>query len=183
MPNYRRSYILGGTFFFTLVTYQRKKIITSNQAIELLDLAISRVRTYHPFSIDAFCILPDHIHFIWTMNENDFDYSMRIGQLKRYFSRMYSDHFEVNSNLCDSRIKRGETAIWQRRFWEHTIRDNDDLSRHIEYIHFNPVKHGLVESAKDWPYSSFLQYVKNGFHDMGWGNNTSLKLEGTTFGE
>lgn len=183
MPNYRRSYILGGTFFFTLVTYQRKKIFTSNQSIELLDLAISRVRTYHPFSIDAFCILPDHIHFIWTMNESDFDYSMRIGQLKRYFSRMYSDHFEVNSNLCDSQIKRGETAIWQRRFWEHTIRDNDDLSRHIEYIHFNPVKHGLVESAKDWPHSSFLQYVNNGFYNTGWGNNTSLILEGTMFGE
>ena len=183
MPDYRRIYIPGGTFFFTLVTYKRRKIFASNQAIDLLDLAISKVMAYHPFSIDAFCILPDHIHFIWTMNENDCDYSLRIGQFKRYFSRMYWDKFAVYSDVSDSRIKRGETAIWQRRFWEHTIRDHGDLSRHIEYIHYNPVKHGLVESARDWIQSSFRQYVKDGFYDIDWADNTNLKLEGTAFGE
>ena len=108
---------------------------------------------------------------------------MRISQLKRNFSRMYIDNFEENSDLSDSRIKRGETAIWQRRFWEHTIRDHDDLSRHTEYIHYNPVKHGLVESVRDWLYSSFLQYVKDGFYNIDWSDNTNLKLEGTGFGE
>ena len=183
MPDYRRLYIPGGTFFFTLVTYQRRKLFTSPQAFELLDLAISKVKTYHPFTIDAFCILPDHVHFLWTMNENDSDYSLRIGQLKRYFTRMYLDNFELNSNINDSRKKRCETAIWQRRFWEHTIRDNDDLSRHIEYIHFNPVKHGLVYAPRDWQNSSFLEYVKNGFYDADWADSTNMKFDGVSFGE
>ena len=183
MPDYRRSYIPGGTYFFTLVTYQRRNILSSPLSIEWLDIAISKVMAYHPFSIDAYCILPNHIHYVWTLHEKDCDYSTRIGLLKRYFTKLYSENFNAKEDLPESRIKRGELTIWQRRFWEHTILDVDDLSRHIDYIHYNPVKHGLIESARDWPYSSFLSYVENGVYDVEWGANNLSNLEETDFGE
>ena len=183
MPDYRRVKIKGGTYFFTLVTNQRYQIFHNNNAIGLFLDAQQHVRNLHPFTIIAFCILPDHIHFLWEMPLYDADYSLRIGEIKKRFSKCYiakyGNPFPINTN----QQKRGESGIWQRRFWEHTIRDEGDLNRHIDYIHYNPVKHGLVKQVKTWPNSSFFDYVNLGLYDEDWGQYDSQNIDTCHFGE
>ncbi len=169
MPEYRRLFIEGGTYFFTVVTYHRLPILTSSQARALLRAAWQNVRQRFPFSIDAVCLLPDHIHAIWTLPEEDADYSKRWGEIKRLFTRGYLDQIGPGETRNQSRRRRGEAAIWQRRFWEHAIWDEADLNRHRDYIHYNPVKHGLVRRVVEWPWSSFHKYVKMGYYENGWG--------------
>ena len=183
MPEYRRVKLKGSTYFFTLVTYQRQRIFSSPEPISLLTDSINRIKTYHPFIIEAYCILPDHIHFIWTLPEDDNNYSMRISQIKRRFTNEYSKRFEISIEKNESRQKRKESTIWQRRFWEHWIRDENDLNRHIDYIHYNPVKHGLVNSVKEWKHSSFFDFVEMGYYDPDWGENYENDQEKYRFGE
>jgi putative transposase len=117
-------------------------------------------------------LLPDHLHCIWRLPENDTDYSMRCGLIKREFTKRARDVVEKmvgKAHRTPSRIKHGEGTMWQRRFWEHQIRDQEDFNAHVEYIHYNPVKHGLVKAPKDWEYSSFSRYVKEGIYDREWG--------------
>jgi putative transposase len=125
--------------------------------------------------VDAFVLLPDHLHCIWTLPENDADFSMRWRQVKSYFSRKYHDEF--TGSQSDARLNTGKQAIWQHRFWEHQIRDEKDFVNHVEYIHFNPVKHGLVSSPKCWPHSTFHRFVKQGIYPGDWGADTAIDFD------
>lgn len=171
MPEYRRSRIGGGTFFFTVVTFARQPIFTSEPARRILHHAWKDVMDRFPYILDAVCLLPDHIHCIWTLPEEDSNYSVRWKEIKRLFTKDFLAEIGTGEHRNKSRQKRNEAAIWQRRFWEHTIRDDLDLERHIEYIHFNPVKHGLVQRVRDWPWSSFKRFVRMGYYSIDWGDN------------
>ena len=183
MPEYRRSLVPGGTFFFTVVTYRRRPILVSEESRAILHAAWNNVCERYPFQTDAICLLPDHIHCIWTLPERDNQYSLRWGEIKRIFSEAYNRPIGAKAKVNESRQKRGETAIWQRRFWEHTIRDLDDYQHHLDYIHYNPVKHGLVNNVIDWEWSSFHRYVRLGQCEKEWGSNMGEKTWDIKFGE
>ncbi|MBI2413958.1 MAG: transposase [Deltaproteobacteria bacterium] len=172
---YRRSKAKGASFFFTVVTHGRKKTLCRKENVLLIKEAFKRVIAERPFTIDAFVLLPDHIHCIWTLPENDNDFSTRWRLFKSFFTKGCRDEFK--SAQTDSMLKKGEQAIWQRRFWEHTIRDEDDFIRHADYIHYNPVKHGLAESPKDWPHTSFHRYVDMGVYDREWGSGREMAFD------
>ena len=163
MPNYHRVRISGGMVFFTLITFNRMPIFSSPVARELLRSAWMEVQDRHPFSMVAICLLPDHLHCIWSLPEGDANYSMRWKEIKRRFTSNYLLKIGPGGTRSASRIKRREVAIWQRRFWEHNIRDEVDLIKHIEYILNNPVKHGLAADPADWPWSSYHQYALTSF--------------------
>ena len=183
MPEYRRIYQPGGTFFFTLVTYQWQEIFISPEIRALFIECVQYVQQYHPFTTEEYCILPDHIHMLWRLPEDVYDYSMRIGQIKRRFSQQTTAKFGKPNSIGESRKKRRELTIWQRRFWEHLIRGEDDLNRHIDYIHYNPVKHGWVKKVRDWESSSFHDYVRNGYYDPDWGDVYDIDEKRYNFGE
>ena len=164
MPNYRRVYLEGGCYFFTKVLANRNNRFLTDY-IENLRQAFREVMRVHPFKIDAAVVLPNHLHCILTLPTGDDNYSMRWRQIKSAFSRQLPAT-EVRSL---SRKKKGERGIWQRRFWEHVIRDERDYRQHVDYIHYNPVKHGYVKQVKDWKYSSFHQTVKWGIYSENWG--------------
>lgn len=163
---YRRSQIGGGTYFFTVVTYNRLKLFNSPSRIALLQDSFRQVKERHPFTIDAIIILPDHLHCMLTLPQGDARYPLRMRMIKSHFSRKYPEGLPESSS---SRIAKGEKAVWQRRYWEHLIRDEEDYARHVEYIHYNPVKHSLVKSPRDWQWSSFHDYVEKGVYDINWG--------------
>jgi putative transposase len=160
---YRRSNLPGGTYFFTVNLAERKRRLLIEQ-IEILRRVASEVKKRHPFLIDGFVILPDHLHAMWTMPPGDADYPLRWMLIKAGFSR----RLKINERRSASRIDKGERGIWQRRYWEHTIRDMDDYRRHLDYIHYNPVKHGYVSRAADWPNSSIHRYIETGMIDCDW---------------
>ena len=141
---YRRSQIPGATFFFTLVTYERKKMLCLGENPGLLRQAFEAVKNKHPFVVDAIVLLPDHLHCLWTLPPGDNEYSKRWMLIKSNFTRTCLDPFE--SRPRESRVAKREQYVWQRRFWEHQIRDDADFKQHVEYIHYNPVKHGLTSS-------------------------------------
>ena len=171
MPNYRRVRIYGGTYFFTLTTFKRREIFLKSDARTIFLEAIKHVMEFHPFSNEAYCILPDHIHLLWRMPEDDADYSLRISEIKKRFSMSFQAKYPYIVIRDESQLKRKESGVWQRRFWEHYIRDENDLRNHIDYIHYNPVKHGLVRQVKDWPSSSFFDYVRLGHYEVDWGDS------------
>jgi putative transposase len=152
MPDYRRSRIPGATYFFTLVTFERRPLFLQPEARNILHAAREKVGEKHPFSVDAVCLLPEHLHCAWTLPGDDTDYSLRWREIKRLFSHEYLRRIGEDGIRNESRQKRKEAALWQRRFWEHTLRGEQDFNRHVDYIHFNPVKHGLVKRAADWPW-------------------------------
>jgi putative transposase len=156
MPDYRRVLVPGATYFFTVNLQDRKRGLLVSH-IDLLREAVRDVRAKRPFEIVAWSVMPDHMHAIWTLPETDSDYAARWLAIKAIFSRRLPLNDTEQRN--DSRIKRGERGIWQRRFWEHMIRDDRDLDEHIRYVHFNPVKHGYVEVETDWPHSSIHRYI------------------------
>ena len=164
---YRRARIKGGTYFFTVVAHNRRKILTIPENVDLLRSIFQSVMDKHPFCMDAIVLLPDHLHCLWTLPNDDHDFSTRWNLIKGAFSRQCSCHFKGKAS--GSRQTKREAAVWQRRFWEHAIRDENDFDRHVEYIHYNPVKHNLVDSPNKWPYSSFHTYVRNGLYDADWG--------------
>ncbi len=166
---YRRVYLRGGTYFFTLVTYNRRSIFSNQNTVGLLNDAIQHTAERLPFEIVANVILPDHLHMIWTLPPESSDFSTRWRLIKSHFTRAWCRDGSLSKSAA--RNKKGERDVWQRRFWEHMIRDENDLSRHIEYIHYNPVKHGLVNSVRDYKYSSFMEYVKDGLYPPNWGEN------------
>jgi putative transposase len=136
-----------------------------------------------PFTIDAVCLLPDHIHCIWVLPEEDTNYAIRWKEIKRLFTQGYLKHVGSGEARNASRLRRGEAAIWQRRFWEHTIREESDLNRYPDYIHYNPVKHGLVPSVSAWPWSSFHLYIRMGWYDKEWGQGVEAGLNPMRCGE
>jgi putative transposase len=164
---YRRAKTPGGTFFFTVVTYRRRKFLCVPENIILLRQAFREVMSEHPFKIDAAVVLPDHLHCLWTLPHQDEDFSTRWRLIKSHFTRHCEKMYQ--GVVSASRQHKQERAVWQRRFWEHQIRDETDFIHHVEYIHYNPVKHGLVNAPIEWEYSSFHKYVKRGQYPADWG--------------
>ncbi len=156
MPNYRRLWIPGGTWFFTANLLERRGNDLLVREIDLLRRCIARERARRPFTTLAWVVLPEHMHWIWRLPEGDPDFATRWRRIKTDFSLGIAK----NERRCSVRHKRRERGIWQRRYWEHAIRDETDLHRHVDYVHFNPVKHGLVDQAEDWPHSSCRRYLE-----------------------
>lgn len=168
MPNYRRAFVPGGTFFFTLVTYRRARFLCDDLAREILHKSIIACRRRHPFDIDAMVLLPDHLHALWTLPEGDGDFSTRFGLLKKTFTEQWLAAGGWEGTISPSRKSNRRRGVWQRRFWEHTIRDRDDLNLHLHYIHYNPVKHGLASCPHAWPYSTFERLVATNVYPSDW---------------
>ena len=152
MSRYRRSLATGGTFFFTVNLADRKSRLLAEE-IDRLRRAFELARTRYPFAMIAYCVLPDHLHTVWRLPLDDADFGLRWGVIKRAFSI----GLPAAAARSASKLAKREKGLWQRRFWEHQIRDDLDLQRHVDYVHFNPVKHGHVKRAADWPYSSFTR--------------------------
>ncbi len=169
---YRRYFQPGGTYFFTVVTYSRRKIFIQEKAFDLFNESICYVQGRKPFNINAFCVCPDHIHMIWTLPENDADYPTRWRLIKSYFSHHCKEGESLE--ISKSGVKKYGKQVWQHRYWEHFIRNEEDYSRHVEYIHFNPVKHGLASSPSLWKYSSFQDYVSQGLYPVEWGTKEEM---------
>jgi putative transposase len=165
--HYRRVYIEGGSYFFTVITEKRRKIFADDDNVKRLRAAFKTVMEKRPFIIDAAVVLPDHLHFIWTLPEHDSDYSTRWRLIKTAFTKQYPDPFTVENT---NRKNKKQQEIWQHRGWEHCLRDERDFQQHIDYIHYNPVKHGLVKRASDWQYSSIHRYIKLNILDRNWGD-------------
>ena len=176
MPNYRRAKIEGGTFFFTLTLADRSSDLLVRE-INRFRRIYGQVQERRPFESVAMCVLPDHLHAIWSLPLGDSDFATRWNLIKSGFTRGLPAALR-----SPSKIAKREKGIWQRRYWEHVIRDDADLARHVDYIHFNPVKHGLVSRVCDWPHSSFHRYVKRDDLPADWGGDIS-ELPGSIFGE
>ena len=176
MSWYRRWREAGGVYFFTVVTYARRPILVSEPARPLLRYALEETRTGRPFEILAMVLLPDHLHTLWQLPPSDDDYSTRWRLVKSRFTRGILDAGYQEPPRNRSRQARQEHAIWQRRSWEHLIRDEDDWKQHLDYIHYNPVKHGLVNAPRDWRYSTFSKYVRLGEYGEDWGNQEPTNL-------
>jgi putative transposase len=169
MPDYRRARVPGGTFFFTIVTFNRRPIFADPANVMRLREAIRAVRQERPFEIDAAVVLHDHMHHIWTLPADDSDYSWRIGRMKALFTKSLNAEGVVGSaHPTTSRHKHREACVWQRRFWEHVIRDERDYEHHVDYLHFNPVKHGLAPCPHGWDYSSFDLWCRRGVYEKSW---------------
>jgi putative transposase len=163
MTSYRRNFVAGGSYFFTVNLAERRlRLLTGH--IDLLRAAFRDARRRHPFTIDAIAVLPDHLHTIWTLPAGADDFAIRWQLIKAGFSRGLPQREPVSA----SRLRKRERGIWQRRYWEHTLHDEDDFARHVDYIHFNPVKHGHVERVADWPFSSFHRMVRLGVYPGDW---------------
>jgi putative transposase len=164
MRTYKRLQIAGGSYYFTVTLAERQDNDTLIRHIARLREAFRQTRNDHPFNIDAIVILPEHLHCIWQLPDGDKDYPTRWRLIKSRFSM----GIPAEETISASRQCKNERGIWQRRYWEHGIRDERDYQNHVDYIHYNPVKHGYVQSAKDWPYSSFHQWAKRGMYPENW---------------
>ncbi|MFT4929631.1 MAG: putative transposase [Phenylobacterium sp.] len=163
MTQYKRHFVNGGCYFFTVNLHDRStSLLTDN--IKLLRKAFAGVKAKHPFTIDAAVIMPEHLHCILTLPPDDQNFSLRWRQIKADFSRQLA----CNEERSISRLSKNERGIWQRRFWEHWIRDQNDFNNHVNYIHYNPVKHHYCSHPSDWPYSSFHRFVKFGHYEQRW---------------
>ena len=197
VPNYRRANVLGGTYFFTVVTYRRQRFLCDDDVRIALRAGIEKTRQCLPFDIDAWVLLPDHLHStagmqevgqrmeqlpsIWTLPPGDADFGKRWGLIKRHVSKHCGD-IKRDNWMNDSKRKRNESTLWQRRFWEHQIRDERGYKHHVDYVHFNPVKHGIVDRVADWPHSTFHRFVNDGVYAMDWAGDLETNTA-TGFGE
>ena len=163
MPDYRRNRVPGGTYFFTANLLDRRSGLLVTH-IDALRSAVRGVRERAAFHIDGWVVLPDHMHCIWTLPPGDADYSGRWRALKKAFTKA----LPATEPRSAVRVSRNERGIWQRRFWEHTIRDGRDYVAHMDYVHFNPVKHGLAAHPGEWPFSSFRRCVAAGLYPASW---------------
>ena len=167
MPNYRRNYH-GEVFFFTLVTCGRADLFGSAWARGMLGQAMRRTCQERPWKTVGLVLLPDHLHLLWELPPEDRDYSRRIASVKRRFTRAYIAGGGAEGDPPPGQRRKRHRGVWQKRFWEHTIRDARDLRMHLDYIHLNPVKHGLAARPADWPFSSFPRYVRMGWYEPDW---------------
>ncbi len=163
MRCYKRTFVPGATYFFTLNLYNRKNDLLIEH-IDALRLAFKKVKSAYPFSINAAVIMPDHCHMIITLAENDTRYPQRLSMIKAAFSKQMTR----DEAISKSRQRKRERGIWQRRYWEHMIRDEVDYENHLNYIHYNPVKHGYVKKPSDWRYSSIHRFIKQGVIKENW---------------
>jgi putative transposase len=166
MPQYIRARLKGSIFFFTVVLADRRSNLLTDE-IDRFRHSYRVIQQGYPFETIAICVLPDHLHALWAMPEGDADFSKRWSLIKSGFSRGLSPSYSRSA----SKISKREKGIWQRRYWEHAIRDDRDFERHVDYIHFNPVKHGHVTRVSDWPHSSFHRYVDRGLLAADWGGD------------
>lgn len=168
MSEYRRWYLPGGSYFLTLVTYWRRPLFADESNVKCLRSALATVLQDLPFEIAAAIILPDHAHFIWTLPAGDAKYSKRVGRMKAEFTKQVRPAGHCRTVGSTSRRRHRESDVWQRRFWEHTIEDIEDFKAHLDYIHYNAVRHGYVSCPHLWPYSSFSRWVERGEYESGW---------------
>jgi putative transposase len=168
MPNFRRNWSPGGTFFFTVVTAGRVPLFQSESARIMLGGSFRQEIAIRPFSPVAIVLLPDHLHVLWTLPSGDIDFSTRWSSIKSRFTREWLASGGSEAAVPLGQQKQERRGIWQARFYEHTIRDEDDLIQHVEYIHYNPVKHGLARCPRDWPWSSFPRYVRQADYPADW---------------
>jgi putative transposase len=180
LPNFRRAFVPGGSYFFTVVTEARAPILTGDLARSCLRRAFIAARARWPFQTVAIVLLPDHLHAIWSLPAGDFAFSRRWAWIKRAFTRDFLARGADDRGVSPAKRRDRRRGVWQRRFWEHLLRDEEDFERHCDYIHYNPVKHGVVARPRDWPYSSFARFVAAGDYPPDWGCGT---LPRPTFGD
>jgi putative transposase len=176
MTSYRRNLVPGGSYFFTVNLWDRRSGLLTGH-VDALRAAFRFARARHPFAVDAIVVLPDHLHAVWTLPDGDADFALRW----RLITAAVSRALPSGETVSRSRADKGERGIWQRRYWEHTLRDEADVARHVDYIHFNPVKHGHVTRVRDWPHSSFHRMVELGVYPDDWG--ADLNYSNMDFGE
>jgi len=169
MSDYRRYFVPGGMYFFTLVTYARRPILTTNHGRALLHKAIVQIQSERPFHLFATVLIPDHWHLVMQLPSGDSDYSLRLKRIKEKFTRFWLDAGFPEATVTKAQQENGERGIWQPRFWEHTIDDEQDLEDCVDYIHWNPRNHELVDRVRDYSWSSFHRFVKAGQYDIDWG--------------
>lgn len=169
MSLYRRYFVPGGTYFFTLVTEGRSTLFANDSARQILGRKLRECQDRHPFEMIAIVLLPDHLHMLWSLPLNDTKYSARLNWIKGYFTREWLLNGGGEQSQERSRILERRRGVWQRRFWEHSIRDEVDLENHANYIHYNPVKHGYVKAPCQWEWSSFHRFVDAGHYEQNWG--------------
>ena len=170
MSNWRRVFVPGGTYGFTLVTEHRAPILVSPAGRSILRRVLRDCRQTWPFEIIAIVLLPDHLHTLWRLPADDCAYPRRIGWLKKEFTKAWLAAGGAEQPVSASRVRHRRRGVLQRKSWEHCIRDEEDLANHMDYIHYNPVKHGYVTSARDWPWSSFHRYQRAGVYPLDWGS-------------
>ncbi len=169
MSDYRRYFVKGGSYFFTVVTERRYPLFNDERAREILRDALSRCENRFPYRATAMVLLPDHLHTLWTLPPDDANYSQRWQWIKREFTQAWLAAGGTEQRRNIARRKERRRGIWQRRFHEHTIRDEADWEAHFDYIHYNPVKHGLAQRPRDWPWTTFHRWVKAGHYSIDWG--------------
>ncbi|HEX4606687.1 MAG TPA: transposase [Urbifossiella sp.] len=177
MPNFRRNYVPGGTYFFTLVTHGRRPILTTPLARRCLREALVAERGRAPFEQVAVVLLPDHLHAVWTLHEGDADFPLRWQRIKERFTRRYLTGGGAEGEITRNRSLRRERGVWQPRFWEHTVRDEDDFERCLGYVHYNPVKHGLASTPGEYPWSTFRKFVAREWYSPEWGTGRVPTVE------
>jgi putative transposase len=168
MPDYRRAYEPGGTFFFTVVTERRAPLLCTETARSILRGIIAECQKARPFALEAIVLLPDHLHALWALPDGDSDYSTRWASIKARFTHEWLATGGQEQRRTGSRVRSRRRGVLQRRFWEHLIRDEEDFARHLDYIHYNPVKHGQVACPHAWPYSSLDKWVGRGVYEASW---------------
>jgi REP-associated tyrosine transposase len=178
MSDYRRWYVTGGTVFFTVVTYHRKPLFANVQACNLLGQVMRGVRADLPFETVAAVLLPDHLHTIWTLPADVIDFSTRWKRIKRDFTVRWLRDGGSEATVTNAQAHRGNRGVWQKRFYEHQVRDEDELSLLCDYIHFNPVKHEVVNSVREWKYSTFHRFVAAGHYSTDWGRGQIVDIDG-----
>ena len=184
MPDYRRDKTPGATWFFTVVSYQRRTFLCDEPVRVALRNAIIRVRKKYPFEINAWVLMPDHFHCIWTLPSGDHNYSLRMSLLKRSVTLKCKSLVSRPDEASPSRTRHREATVWQKRFWAHRIRDEKDLERHLDYIHYNPVKHGHCLAPDAWPYSTLHKYQSAGVYPENWAIDPGRPAPANqTFGE
>jgi putative transposase len=171
MPNWRRALVAGGTYFFTVVTDQRAPFLCDETARRILGTVLSDCRKRWPFELDAIVLLPDHLHSIWTLPAGETKYSMRWAWIKKEFTKCWLAEGRSEQIQTAGRLRDGRRGIWQAKFWEHVIDSDEDLEAHVDYIHYNPVKHGFAIAPVEWPWSSFHRWVKDGRYPPEWGRS------------
>lgn len=183
MPNYRRANAGGGCYFFTVNTLHRQSFLVDGDVRTALRGAIESVRLTLPFTIDAWVLLPDHLHCLWTLPEGDADFATRWRFIKTRVTQRCGARLARYEYMTARRKEKRQNSLWQNRYWEHQIRDENDFARHVDYVHWNPVKHGQVTRVADWPYSSFHRYVQAGVYPQDWVGRVTPAIAQMEFGE
>lgn len=174
MPNYRRAHVPGGTYFFTLKTERNAPIFRDANAVQLLGFILRAANEQWPVITHAMVLLPDHLHALWSLPPGDDRYSLRWAWIKKEFTKDFLVNGGTEQSISYSKRRHRRRGVWQRKFWEHTIKDEDDFQAHFDYIHWNPVKHAYVRCPKDWPHSTFHRWVDAGVYEPNWGGGDRM---------